>query len=208
MKLRTEFVLITVSSTLGVVFGIGLAKGIDYNFFSAFGAMLAGGSTLGTWYIASRALHSWKDKTAYTEYRNSLENALSQIAVLKQNAAELRDSFMLLSDESSYDVEFYRGLRDTVTKAISVYRSNVMTIDLLSDRLGIDHYYKDLLAESRKDSTIRKRFDQAFYIAFSMCRGRSFTQHELSEKLEGLDSPLRLSNSYIRKIHTECIKTL
>ena len=42
MELRTELVLIAISAMIGMVFGIGLAKGIDYSFFSAFGAMLAG----------------------------------------------------------------------------------------------------------------------------------------------------------------------
>lgn len=208
MELKTELLLITVATTIGVLFGVGIAKEIDYDFFSSFGAMLAGCSTLGTWYIASRALHSWKDKTAFTEYKNSLESALSQIDVLKKNAEELKNSLTFFSDESPFDLEFYRSLLDAVTIAISVHRSNIITINLLSDRLGIDHHYKDLLIESTRDSTIRKRFDSVFYMAFSMCRGRKFSQFEQSEKLEDLDSILRLSSAYLRKVHKECIKTL
>ncbi|MDK2763932.1 MAG: hypothetical protein KYX63_08090 [Alteromonas macleodii] len=82
MELRTELVLIAISAMIGMVFGIGLAKGIDYSFFSAFGAMLAGIGALGTWYIAYKALDSWKAKRDYgelTSLQASLESNLEKL---------------------------------------------------------------------------------------------------------------------------------
>lgn len=134
MKLRTELVLITVSTTMGVMFGTGLAKGIDYNLFSAIGAMLAGIGALGTWYVAYRALNSWKVKRDYSE-----------LTTLQR---ELEDSIENLEDSMTHTQNYvyshyYSGLRSNL-KGLDV-RFTELLYDIVDNERKVLRVLDDIL---------------------------------------------------------------
>lgn len=147
MKLRTELALITVSSTIGILFGVGLAKEIDYNLFSAVGTMLAGIGALGTWYIASKALRTWKYKSDY----DLIMDEYGKIDKLIVNYRSIANKFDALhrgrpSDGGSKEYESWTEALVPVTVECMILESKIRdSLDTIVHTLSLNNIQFDTL---------------------------------------------------------------
>lgn len=207
MKLRTELTLIAISAMIGMVFGIGLAKDIDYNFFSAFGAMLAGIGALGTWFIAFKALKSWKVKSDYEDLMQLHGRLLRLYPDLRDKIDELQTYLFAKGKHKKpvmlgFDRTFQRHLLNVVKIELNISAT-------LAEIRFIIKRFSSTIPESLEllSSAFERDSDYNGIYKRDMIINREYNYHEVQVILETAnsfnkihDTTVELKNE-IRKFH-------